>query len=163
MPRADELTVGDRFEIFEQLNLHQHCIDNDGSLESARKYQDLYWPEAKFTVHDLRHITFEGPDGLKQLYDYAHSVFPLHKWRHSRGTFVIQGAGDAATVVWRWVVSWKDERQGTVSTGTYQDRFERRHGRWKCLERTSTVDPNWPTAMFQACVDKENEMFKKSR
>jgi hypothetical protein len=76
MPKANELTVSDRFEIFEQLNLHQHCIDNDGSLESVRKYQDLYWPEAKFTVHDLRHITFEGREGLKRLYDYAHSVFP---------------------------------------------------------------------------------------
>jgi hypothetical protein len=110
----------------------------------------------------LRQITFEGPEGLKQLYDYAHSVFPLHKWRHSLGTFVIEGAGDEATVVWRWVVSWKDERQGTVSTGTYTDRFQRRGGRWKCLERTSTVDANWPAAMFQVYVDKEKETFKQS-
>ena len=98
MAQREELTISDRFTIFEQLNLHQHYIDNDASLESARKYVGLYWPEAKFTVHDLRNSTFDGPEALKQLYDYAHSVFPLHKWRHSVGTFLIEGGGSEATV-----------------------------------------------------------------
>jgi hypothetical protein len=78
MQRREPLSVLDRFAIVEQLQRHQRCIDNDASRASAMKYVVLYWPDAKFTVHDLRHTTFEGPDGLKQLYDYAHSVFPLH-------------------------------------------------------------------------------------
>jgi hypothetical protein len=156
------LTVADRFEIFEQLQRHQHCIDNDGSRASAMQYVDLYWPDAKFTVHDLRHFTFEGPEGLKKLYDYAHSVFPLHKWFHTVGSFDIRGEGDAAEVSWHWIVSWRKDNIGTVSTGTYDDRFERRNGVWKCLERVSNIDSNWPAPLFQPWVDRENETFKSS-
>lgn len=162
MPKDDALSVADRFEIFEQLHLHQQCIDNDASLESVQKYLDLYWPEARFTVHDIRHVTFEGPAGLKQLYDYAHSVFPLAKWFHSVGTFAIAGAGHEAAVEWRWNVHWKVEREGIVSTGTYTDRFEKRGGRWKCLERVSLVDPNWPSALFQSYVEAEKDTFEAS-
>jgi hypothetical protein len=156
------LTVSDRFEIFEQLQRHQRCIDSDGSRSSAMKYVDLYWPEGKFTVHDLRHMTFDGPEGLKKLYDYAHSVFPLHKWFHTLGTFDIRGGGDFAEVSWRWIVSWREDQIGTVSTGTYDDRFERRNGVWKCLERTSNIDANWPAKLFQPWVDRENDTFKSS-
>jgi 8-hydroxy-5-deazaflavin:NADPH oxidoreductase len=157
---AQPLSVADRFEIFEQLQRHQRCIDKDASRASAMEYVDLYWPEATFTVHDLRHNTFEGPEGLKRLYDYAHSVFPLHKWFHSVGSFEIRGAGDTAEVFWRWVVSWRYEESGTVSTGTYEDRFERRDGIWKCRERVSNIDPNWPAALFQPWVDSESKTFK---
>jgi hypothetical protein len=162
MERKEPLTVLDRFGIYEQLQLHQRHIDNDASLASAQSYVDLYWPEAKFTVHDLRHMTFEGPSGLKQLYDYAHSVFPLHKWFHTVGSFAITGEGDEAHAEWRWIVSWRSEQIGTVSTGTYTDRFQRRKGVWKCLERTSNIDPNWPDKLFQPWVDREKETFKAS-
>ena len=162
MDSNDKLTVIDRFEIFEQLNLHQRYIDNDASLESVQKYVSLYWPDAKFTVHDLRHTTFEGPDGLKQLYDYAHSVFPLHKWSHALGPFVIEGTGNEARVEWRWIVSWRAEKEGVVSTGTYNDRFQKRDRQWKCLERVSNVDPNWPYTLFQSFVDNEKATFRSS-
>jgi hypothetical protein len=162
MGSGQPLTVADRFEILEQLQRHQRCIDSDGSGASALKYVALYWPEAKFTVHDLRHMTFEGPEGLKKLYDYAHSVFPLHKMFHSVGSFDIHGEGDTAEASWRWIVSWREEKIGTVSTGTYDDRFERRNGVWKCLERVSNIDPNWPAPMFQPWVARENETFKSS-
>jgi hypothetical protein len=158
----EPLTAIDRFVIFEQLQMHQRCIDNDASRDSARKYVDLYWPEAKFTVHDLRHMTFDGPAGLKKLYDYAHSVFPLHKMFHTMGTFLIEGEGDEASVKWRWIVNWREDHVGTLSTGTYTDRFQRRDGIWKCLERTSNIDPNWPAATFQPWVDKESETFRES-
>jgi hypothetical protein len=162
MGSGQPLTVADRFELFEHLQRHQRCIDNDGSRTSAMKYVDLYWPEAKFTVHDLRDTTFERPEGLKKLYDYAHSVFPLHKWFHTVGSFDIRGEGDTAEVFWQWIVSGREEKIGTVSTGTYDDRFERRNGVWKCLERVSNIDPNWPASMFQSWVDRENETFKSS-
>ena len=162
MPTNTPLSVQDRFEIFEQLNRHQRYIDNDAGLDSVHKYQSLYWPEGKFILHDVRHTTFEGPAGIKQLYDYAHSVFPLDQWKHSMGHFVIDGAGDDATVEWQWVVSWRAGVQGTVSTGTYTDRFQKRGGQWKCLERTSGVDPNWPTPLFQPYVDQEKTRFKAS-
>ena len=127
-----------------------------------RRYQDLYWPEGTFTVHDLRSQTFSGPEGMKQLYDYAHSVFPLDKWSHLMGAFEITGGGDRATARWRWIVSWKEGGVGTVSTGTYTDRFERRNGVWKCLERISDTDPNWPAELFQTYVDRADETFKAS-
>lgn len=156
------LTALDRFEIFEQLVLHQRYIDNDPSRESADKYVDLYWPEATFTVHDLRSQTFTGPEGLKSLYDFAHSVFPLEKWFHDVGWFEIEGAGDTATVSWRWRVNWKEGNEGVVSTGTYQDRFERRGGVWKVIDRVSDIDPNWPAALFQPYADRQAELFKAS-
>ncbi len=162
MKENERLTVDDRFSIFEQLNLHQHCIDNDPSRASAETYISLYWPEAKFTVNDLRTETFDGFDGLKKLYDFAHSVFPMHKWKHSVGAFVIQGGGHKATVEWQWIVSWKAEKEGVVSTGTYRDRFEKRDGEWKCLERRSDVDPNWPAHLFQPFLDNAQSMFKSS-
>ena len=160
--QTQALGVTDRFEIFEQLHRHQRCIDSDASRESAHQYVDLYWPEAKFTVHDLRDQIFEGPDGLKQMYDYAHSVFPIHKWRHALGTFVIEGTGDQARVEWNWIVSWREDQKDTVSSGTYSDRFEKRNGQWKCLERVSNIDANWPSALFQPYVDKAKETFRVS-
>ncbi len=30
-------------------------------------------------VNDLRNVTFNGPEELKHMYDYAHSVFPIAK------------------------------------------------------------------------------------
>jgi hypothetical protein len=162
MEKGQPLSVVDRFAIFDQLQRHQRCIDNDASRASVMKYVDLFWPEGKFTVHDLRHTTFEGPDGLKQLYDYAHSVFPLHKWFHSVGSFGTDGEGDEVTAEWRWIMSWKADQVGTVSTGTYNVLFQRRNGLWKCLERTSKIDPNWPASLFQPWVDKEKETFRMS-
>ncbi|MET9697295.1 NAD(P)-binding domain-containing protein [Streptomyces sp. NPDC006529] len=156
------LTALDRFEIYEQLVRHQRAIDNDASRTSADAYTGLYWPEAAFTVNDLRTQTFTGPDGLKSLYDYAHSVFPLDKWFHDVGWFEIEGGGDTAVVSWRWLVHWKEGGQGVVSTGTYQDRFERRAGVWKVIERVSDVDPNWPAALFQPYVDRQDELFVSS-
>ena len=162
MPDPDSLGVADRFAIFEQLHAHQRRIDADASRSSALAYVDLYWPEARFTVHDLRHTAFEGPDGLKQLYDYAHSVFPLAEWWHDLGPFAISGTGDEAHTEWRWTVNWRAEKTGVVSTGLYVNRFQKRAGVWKCLERTSTVDPNWPAALFQPYVDRETETFRSS-
>jgi hypothetical protein len=159
---SNALTLVDRFEIFEQLNLHQRLIDTPWGRESAQRYADLYWPEAKFNVHDLRDATFEGPAGMKQMFDYAHSVFPLDKWFHTMGPFEISGSGDEATAHWRWIVSWRVDRVGTLSTGTYSDRFERRGGVWKCLERTSNIDPNWPAELFQTYIDDAGKTFKQS-
>ena len=47
-------------------------------------------------MFDLRELIFEGPEGMKQMYDYAHSVFPIEKWYHSMGPFEITGTGDDA-------------------------------------------------------------------
>ena len=162
MPDPGQLSALDRFMIFEQMNLHQQCIDQDGSRESALRYVDLYWPEGKMTVNDVRHVSFSGAVELKRMYDYAHSVFPIHKWSHSMGAFSIEGSGDEATGRWRWIVSWRHEVQGTVSTGIYTDRWQKRDGMWKCLERTSDVDQNWPLQLFQPCVDREQELFRES-
>ncbi|MDB5964717.1 MAG: hypothetical protein JWQ72_1217, partial [Polaromonas sp.] len=134
MTSTPQLSTSDRFELFEQINLHQRCIDNDASRESAAKYVELYWPEASFTVKDIRQNVFQGLDGMKQLYDYAHSVFPMHRMRHALGTFAIEAqAEDKASVEWNWIVSWKDGNEGVLSTGTYSDVFQKRDGIWKCL------------------------------
>ncbi|MBW4549433.1 MAG: nuclear transport factor 2 family protein [Symplocastrum torsivum CPER-KK1] len=162
MSQNNDLTVTDRFTIFEQLNMHQRCIDKGWGREQVDLYNRLYWAEAKFNVNDLRTSTFEGPDGMKQMFDYAHSVFPMDKWFHSMGAFEISGSGDRAEAHWRWVVSWKAEHVGTVSTGTYDDIFERRDGIWKCLERTSKTDPNWPEDLFGPFFDAADTTFKAS-
>ena len=156
------LSAQDRFEIFEQLNLHQHYIDNPFGQDSVAKYQSLYWPEGRFTVHDIRSQVFEGMDGLKQMFDYAHSVFPIGKWFHTMGPFEITGGGDEAAVQWRWTVSWREDQVGTVSTGTYEDKFEKRDGVWKCRERVSRTDPNWPTEMFGQWVEKAEQTSRVS-
>ncbi|WP_342705531.1 nuclear transport factor 2 family protein [Burkholderia arboris] len=152
----------DRFEIFEQLHRHQRYIDNDASRASAELYVSLYWPEATFTVNDIRENTFTGADGLKLLYDYAHSVFPMDRMRHSLGTFVIEGDGRHARVEWNWIVTWRAGAEGFLSTGTYFDKFEKRDGIWKCLERISHVDANWPAETFQPWVDRQDQTFKAS-
>ena len=162
MSHANELTTIDRFEIFEQLNRHQRCIDEGWGREQVDHYSALYWPEGRFHINDLRTTTYEGPDGMKQMFDYAHSVFPMDKWSHSMGAFEISGSDDRAEAHWRWVVSWKDEQVGTVSSGTYADVFERRHGVWKCLDRTSRTDPNWPAALFQPFLDAAGATFRAS-
>ena len=50
MPSDQALTHADRFDIFEQCNLHQRCIDTPWGRESAERYMALYWPEGSFTV-----------------------------------------------------------------------------------------------------------------
>ena len=159
---ADILTIEDRFAIFEQLNLHQRCIDTPWGADPAAAYVALYWPEGKFLLNDLRHTEFSEASGLKQMFDYAHSVFPLDKWFHTMGPFQIAGDSARATVSWRWLVNWKDGNQGIVSTGTYADVFEKRDGIWKCLERTSNIDPNWPAALFQPWIDAAEATFRAS-
>lgn len=162
MTSDTSLSTSDRFEIFEQLHLHQRCIDNDASRVSADQYVSLYWPDATFTVKDIRQQTFRGPDGMKQLYDYAHSVFPLHKWRHALETFVIEGSGTDAMVQWNWTVAWKAEQQGVVSSGSFTDKFKKRDGAWKFLERVSDIDPNWPANLFEPWVAQQDKTFKAS-
>ena len=162
MSKNDELTVADRFTIFEQLNMHQRIIDKGFGRPQADLYNTLYWPEAKFHVNDLRTATFSGPDGMKKMFDYAHSVFHMEKWSHSMGAFEISGSGNKAEAHLRWVVSWKADHVGTVSTGTYDDVFERRDGVWKRLERTSKTDPNWPADLFQPFIDAGEKTFKAS-
>lgn len=162
MTHTYKLSADDRFEILQQINLHQRYIDNDASRASADKYVTLYWPDALFTVKDVRQQEFKGPEGLKQLYDYAHSVFPIHKWRHAVGTFMIEGSGNDATVEWNWLVTWKAEKEGVVSSGTYKDKFQKRDGQWKCLERASDIDPNWPAHLFQPWVDQQDKTFQAS-
>jgi hypothetical protein len=101
MPDKQALTVQDRFEIFEQLNKHQRAIDAGPGKAAVDNYNSLYRPEAKFHVFDLREATFEGVEGMKQMYDYAHSVFPIEKWFHTMGPFEITGAGDEGRAEWR--------------------------------------------------------------
>lgn len=161
--RSADLTPIDRFLIFEQLQLHQHYIDNDASLASAQKYVSLYWPEASFTVIDPdRRTTFQGPDELKMNYDFAHSVFPLYQWAHSMGPFEITGQDNTAYVSWRWRVDWKANTTGVVSTGTYSDTFEKRNDIWKVLNRTSEDDPNWPLYLFSPYSALANQTFRPS-
>jgi hypothetical protein len=50
----DDLTVADRFTLFEQMNLHQRIIDKGWGRDSVELYDALYWPEARFNVFDLR-------------------------------------------------------------------------------------------------------------
>ena len=162
MTTTNDLTVLDRFTIFEQMNMHQLIIDKGWGREQVGLYNGLYWPEGRFNINDLRTTTYAGPDGMKQMFDYAHSVFPMDNWSHSMGAFEITGSGDRAEAHWRWVVSWKAEQVGTVSTGTYDDVFERRDGVWKCLERTSKTDPNWPENLFQTSIDGADKSFRTS-
>lgn len=91
MTGVQSLSLEDRFIIFEQMNLHQQRIDAGWGRDQADAYVDLYWPEGKFTVIDLRHQTFEGVEGLKQMYDFAHSVFPIEKWSHDMGALPDRG------------------------------------------------------------------------
>jgi hypothetical protein len=158
----NELNAIDRFAILEQLNLYQRRIDTPWGSASAQHYVDLYWPEGKFYVYDLREAVFAGPAGLKEMFDFAHSVFPMEKWFHSMGVSEITGTGDEAAASWRWTVSWKTDHVGTVSTGTYEDRFQWRDGIWKCLERASRTDPNWPIELFQPYIDASKRRFRPS-
>ena len=65
-------------------------------------------------------------------------------------------------MTWRWIVNWQEDHQGVLSTGTYRDKFQKRHGVWKCLERISDNDPNWPAGLFQPWVDQAESTFKTS-
>ncbi len=159
---GEGLTIEDRFQLFEQLNLHQRLIDTPWGKESAQAYVDLYWPEGSFTVNDVRHSVFSGAKGLKQMFDYAHSVFPLDKMFHTMGPFQISGDGVTAKADWRWIVNWKEDQKGVLSTGTYADRFEKRRGGWKCVERISNVDPNFPAEVFAGWAATASEKFRES-
>ena len=114
------------------------------------------------TMNDLRHVTFSAHDELKRMYDYAHSVFPIARWSHAMGPFSILGSVDRATATWRWVVNWRAEGQGVVSTGIYTDWSEKRGGRWKCLERVADVDSSWPAKLFRPHVDRADELFREA-
>lgn len=152
-------------------SLHQAYIDLDPGCSNSKKYASLYWPDGTFRVIDEksgRDATFEGEKGVRQIFDYAHSVFPLYQWQHSMGVFEISAASSnsedlKADVKWKWRVEWKANATGTVSTGFYNDVFEKRDGVWKVLHRQSTDDPNWPIqvshllslSFLDPCLQKE--------
>ena len=99
-------------------------------------------------------------------YDYAHSVFPLYQWRHSVGAFQITPHKNAsspylqASTFWKWRVDWKANTTGVVSTGTYNDVFEKRGDEWKVLTRVSRDDPNWPLYIFAPYADNAASLFR---
>ena len=166
---ASPLTVADKFNIVEQLNLHQAYIDNDGSCANARLYASLYWPEASFRAIDPnRDGTATGDVEIRGAYDFDHSVFPLYMWRHSVGAWEISPGADGpsgeqrADVFWKWRVDWKANTTGVVSTGTYNDVFEKRNDVWKVLQRTSRDDPNWPLYLFAPYSANMDDLFKSS-
>lgn len=127
-------------------SLHQVYIDLDPGCDNSHTYASLYWPDGTFRVIDEksgRDATFKGLKGVRQIFDYAHSVFPLYQWQHSVGQFEILDGGSSDEVVkanarWKWRVDWKANTTGVVSTGYYNDVFEKRDGVWKVLHRTST-------------------------
>ena len=156
------LSFQDRFEIFEQLNMHQRVIDRPWGIDAANAYLDLYWPEGSFTVNDSRHTVYTGPSEIKKMFDFGHSVIPLDRMFHSMGPFEIRGDGVNATANWRWFANWKEGDKGPLSTGTYTDQFEKRSGVWKCLHRISDVDPNFPQVVFAGWVAQGPEKFRES-
>lgn len=110
--QATTSVADDYFSILQQLNLHQQYIDEPFSAANAAKYLSLYWPEAVFTSYDLLvgETVGKGHPGIKQAYDYDHSVFPLDQWFHTLGLFNINVTNETkATVHWRWRVDWKGE------------------------------------------------------
>lgn len=119
-----------------------------------------------------------GHQAIRSNYDYAHSVFPLSQWRHSAGAFEISDTPlpnhpsptvnvntkgcERAYVHWKWRVEWKANATGVVSTGTYDDVFEKRNGQWKILAKVSRVDPNWPLYLFAPYVVSQKATFQIS-
>ena len=100
----------DYISILQQLNLHQEYIDNPPDAQYSSLYVSLYWPEAVFTSYDLLagKTVGNGHPGIKQAYDYDHSVFPLYQWFHTVGRFNISVVNQTrASVHWRWRVDWK--------------------------------------------------------
>lgn len=109
-----------------------------------------------------------GDNQIRGNYDSAHSVFPLYQWRHSMGVFQIYDApaGPSGAVRakahWNWRVDWKANQTGVVSTGYYDDIFEKRNGEWKVLNRTSQDDPNWPIQTFWPYIINADRLFASS-
>ncbi|KAL8710654.1 MAG: hypothetical protein Q9220_004878 [cf. Caloplaca sp. 1 TL-2023] len=168
--QAKDLTLLDRFAIYEQMSLHQSLIDTDLTCANAHAYADLYWPEGSFRVIDPnRDSTVTGDREIRSNFDYAHSVFPLYQWRHSVGAFQISpipanssNPSLQAAAFWKWRVDWKANTTGVVSTGTYNDVFEKRGGEWKVLSRVSRDDPNWPLYIFAPYADNEKNLYRSS-
>jgi hypothetical protein len=109
-----------------------------------------------------------GHRNIRGNFDYAHSVFPLYQWRQSMGVFEIyepyHGTNGSLAVDahWNWRVDWKANTTGVVSTGYYDDVFEKRDGVWKVLHRISHDDPNWPIYVFAPYVANEDRSFVSS-
>lgn len=128
------LTTSDQLTIVNQINLHQTYIDADSSYASAVRWLSLYWPEATFTANDkFGTVSRTGADpinddGIKYLYDFDHSVFPLSDWFHSLGPhqFVdfdgsgtpVYNAQNQTRVHWRWRVDWKVNTTGQSASRT---------------------------------------------
>jgi hypothetical protein len=89
-------------------------------------------------------------------------------WRHSVGAWEIDAAdassngNQRASVYWKWRVDWKANTTGVVSTGTYNDVFEKRGDEWKVLKRTSRDDPNWPLYLFAPYSANAGNLFHSS-
>ena len=170
--------------------MHQAYIDLEQTCDSSKLYAGLYWPDAAFRVIDeksgrysvvrifkidLRYAQmfsdgkqFTGHQQIRGNFDYAHSVFPLYQWRHSMGVFQIYDAPAGpngtmrAKAHWNWRVDWKANQTGVVSTGYYDDVYEKRNGVWKVFHRVSRDDPNWPIQIFAPYIANELDAFKSS-
>lgn len=63
---------------------------------------------------------------------------------------------------WHSRVDGKANTTGIVSTGTYDDVFEKRANKWKLLAKVSRDDPNWPLYLFAPYVTSQKETFQSS-
>lgn len=170
---AATLSTDDQVAIINQINLHQVYIDGTRSYADAANWLSLYWPEATFTNTDKfgtssrSGANISDDQGLKYFYDFDHSVFPLDDWFHSVGAWHFVDLNNTtatqAGIHWRWRVDWKANTTGVVSTGTYDDVFEKRNGTWKCLMRTSIADPNWSDYLFRPYYETASVRFQSSK
>ena len=118
-----------------------------------------------------------GHQQIRGNYDYAHTVFPLGEWRHSAGVFEVsdtelpayqtpdvpsKSSYPRAYAHWNWRVEWRANTTGVVSTGTYDDVYEKRNDTWKLLAKVSRDDANWPLYLFAPYVVSQNMTFKSS-
>ncbi len=110
--------------------LYRYCRGVD--RRDADILRSAYWPDAIDT-----HLTFKG--NIEEFIDWAMPMMKaMTHHQHHITNVLIELDGDSAKVesyFWSCVVLPGETRQDRIGGGRYLDRFERRDGEWRIIER----------------------------
>jgi hypothetical protein len=135
--------VADRLEITEVLARYCHAVDN-GDLEMAL---GVYWPDA--TDHHGDHWDGNGQEYMRNLIGRFAATCPPGSGRRAcvhqlGGVLIAPGGPDGARVQCSFTAFVPREEDGAerlaLLVGRFLDRFQRRDGEWRILERTVVND-----------------------
>jgi hypothetical protein len=134
--RISPAQAADMAEIQQRIFFYGWCIDH----RRFRDLDDLFLPES--IVHYDTNGGTKGPwSEIRDWLEPALQIFRCTQHNMANSMIVFDDTGDAATsTTYGYLIHFQEKQDGEISvlrhSTIYRDRWERRDGAWRILERT---------------------------